>query len=1039
MSSISRISAALGTAHNEANVALASINFDFSLFRIEAPQEFQILGNVLSPSRRKEAEDGESHRTARRLGALFEDIFPDTPQLLKVYGARVSEISQSPSINPKGTREHGMFASRVGADGTSIWAAATSGTSALAVNLLACMLARLWSGPEATSLWSEIVTERRLEIEANCNSSQPKHVIAQMAAQQDITRTQLANWDASARAWLRSADEAKKREQTQLMLIVNNCNIPVNTSGNTYKSVIQSLRTALTTLNNLVAGMPQCLQDGAVLLGLSAWHLYPDLLVLGNAPAEVAFNDSLIDQGGVLTVGLNYHHDRPDEGVYWSLPLSHIRFYGDPVVHSRSAGIDGSRMTMQELQVVALGNAVLGWEEYENDPLAAAESILVLWECLIGIKGSKSNRFKKFLRDGSSWLHMLFNAARDLIESEGLARETLLKAFSLGQRRGAFLCHTATLGSFFNLCETNRLLSILTEDGGVFLFREFAKDLHLLPGQAVISIQHVVPKDEGGPLTYPEYATAVPISQKSSKRARNGKELQKDTHARMVAPIEMKAKRWEAIREGCYCIVSCPAENCSCNFWALDCSNKCHAKGITERVVPCIRTSKKGARAKVYSIDPTRFARFGQIESKGEKCYYWSAQSGCESIEERVWKNIDGKDPTAVLSLDNQFLTTKQHRGGKEFDTISLLIHGQTRSDYVKSRKRKLDIQLVKKVLLSGLVDSDAFINYFGSIGNHRSMTKYIRSLRVLASAVLVYKLLPSATIPVSICDNQIEQARWIPLEGQKKLHFESDNLMPYPLDRPSTFACIAMFESGSMNLDPKVLSEVMAMSSGNSIYVAAPLLCDPSEIPRHHEIRRIIGNVGRAGIAMLIQPQDPKVRRPDLDSWAIINHNTFDGELVNSFDKTSLHLSFTHFEMPINVEQLGAQDTDAFLMEALVSVHEQGKWVADINVLSSLQSNLIQRLELLPHCSHSGTAFPKPLTSIDIWDELIDQPNTTAIFRAHGNCNARLAAAAIAVQRGHRTYVCPPNVCWTCFSSSIKWTGSKSSLFKSRCIVLVC
>jgi hypothetical protein len=63
------------------------------------------------------------------------------------------------------------------------------------------------------------------------------------------------------------------------------------------------------------------------------------------------------------------------------------------------------------------------------------------------------------------------------------------------------------------------------------------------------------------------------------------------------------------------------------------------------------------------------------------------------------------------------------------------------------------------------------------------------------------------------------------------------------------------MFETGTVDLDPGFLKAVMAMSSGGSIFVAAAVLCDPYERPNSTEVRRIAGNVGRAGISMLSPP----------------------------------------------------------------------------------------------------------------------------------------------------------------------------------------
>lgn len=136
--------------------------FDFSLVKLEAPPEYAGLETSLSTLRRQEAQEGALHVTAWKLCALFRALAPAAPALIKAYGQRVSEISADPAINPKGTSKHGIFQIRVGADGTSIWAAATS--DALAVNLLSYMLARIWTGPEATSVWVELVQARKQEI-----------------------------------------------------------------------------------------------------------------------------------------------------------------------------------------------------------------------------------------------------------------------------------------------------------------------------------------------------------------------------------------------------------------------------------------------------------------------------------------------------------------------------------------------------------------------------------------------------------------------------------------------------------------------------------------------------------------------------------------------------------------------------------------------------------------------------------------------------------------------------------------------------------
>jgi hypothetical protein len=138
--SLGRVAASLVSGVNENTFALVNLNFDFALEKLEAPREFYGLGASLTKQRRSLAEEGTAHRTARRLGQLFEDIAPDTPHLIRAYGSRASEISQG-AAKSEASQHHGAFAESAGVDGTSIWAAATSGKAAISIHLLACMLA----------------------------------------------------------------------------------------------------------------------------------------------------------------------------------------------------------------------------------------------------------------------------------------------------------------------------------------------------------------------------------------------------------------------------------------------------------------------------------------------------------------------------------------------------------------------------------------------------------------------------------------------------------------------------------------------------------------------------------------------------------------------------------------------------------------------------------------------------------------------------------------------------------------------------------
>ncbi|KAF2686429.1 hypothetical protein K458DRAFT_441932 [Lentithecium fluviatile CBS 122367] len=365
MASISKFNSALLTVPNELTVAAANFNINFSLMKVEAPKEFHGLRDALSRIRRRDAEEGLPHITARTLGALFESVIPPIPHLTTAYGKRVSEISQHLEEASQHYLPTGLFADRAGPDGTSIWAAATSGQSAIAVHFLACMLARIWKPTEATSLWAELVERRKEQIHQAYNSSNATGASAIMAAQQIFSRDQFSSWDASARSWLQTADSVKCVQQTQLMLIINNIHMPVNANRDPYDGVLRAWTSALSAVERLVSGVPQRVQDGAILLAISSWHLYPDIQVLGDVIQDISQKDELT-AGSLLTISISAPSATRD-GIFWSLPLSRMRYYSPPVTVERHFALDTSRITMAEFQVVFLGAVVGRWARLCSD------------------------------------------------------------------------------------------------------------------------------------------------------------------------------------------------------------------------------------------------------------------------------------------------------------------------------------------------------------------------------------------------------------------------------------------------------------------------------------------------------------------------------------------------------------------------------------------------------------------------------------------------------------------------------------------------
>jgi hypothetical protein len=96
-----KLDASIFSAKNDNTLTLANANVDFALVKIEVPKHFEGLGKALSKQRLENAERGPQHRTARRLGALFEQVIPNVDTLAAAYGERVSEIATSSKLNLK--------------------------------------------------------------------------------------------------------------------------------------------------------------------------------------------------------------------------------------------------------------------------------------------------------------------------------------------------------------------------------------------------------------------------------------------------------------------------------------------------------------------------------------------------------------------------------------------------------------------------------------------------------------------------------------------------------------------------------------------------------------------------------------------------------------------------------------------------------------------------------------------------------------------------------------------------------------------------
>ena len=377
------------------------------------------------------------------------------------------------------------------------------------------MLARAWSSSEAIALWVELVAERKKDIIENSDPSQIHSMGARVAAQQDVSRADLAKWDASARAWLLSADEVKLRESIQFKLITKDCGMLVSSLGGTYESVIDVWTEAMSSLQRLILGVPQRISKGALLIGLSSWHIYPDMNIVGPT-THVRFRDPLVGTGGVVTIGLQSRFPETDNGVKWSLSLSHLRYYGEPVEVETITGANSQRISMIELHLVALGSLLGSWGMVATSTVAGAEFFVALRECLNIETDSR-------MEARSAWLHLLWDVSKSFLDlSPGVEKDNASSLIAYGRRRGQnFLSDPSkpTL-PMFGLADPLRLASLsigsysntdTDEESAILDLRFLAQQSGLACDQSVIRYRRN-PQNSAkcrGDVTW-EYATAVP-------------------------------------------------------------------------------------------------------------------------------------------------------------------------------------------------------------------------------------------------------------------------------------------------------------------------------------------------------------------------------------------------------------------------------------------------------------------------------------------------------------------------------------------------
>lgn len=923
------------------------------------------------------------------------------------------------------------------------------------------------------------------------------------------------------------------------MLVINNVALEVNSSNAVYDSVTQAWLSALRMTESLLQGIPQRVNDGGILLGLSSWHSYPPLFVVTSKPTSIDHGDKSVPSWRLLTIGLRARDDERNVGLSWLLPLAHLQYYSAPVRSSRHVSQANSNITVDQLSFVVLGSFISSWLTQGLTVEAIVDALLFIGD---EIFGTESGNVPSRETTPPPWLSRLITTAHTYTSTAGLAREIAIKLLHFGLRRGArFLSKDdGPTEPLFGLLSSNNILSYISNTEVKISFcralfqledtiRQFPSNSKFLIRYQARDIRHVE--------NCWEFADCPQQAAPSGKRTHDGvvkleKRVRWITHGGNVHISD------SCDGNACGCVVeSSDTSHCDCVKSGHGCSPACHPRGTECRFFErlphmfCAKPKHKDyeicqacevrnrASDFVKSGEDCGLVPFGHLKTYGDDTFCTFSVTLDYGSEEELYKYCygDPQDVAVFVRVDDHLRVFARQVGplALRFDDVKRMVrsglldlrgffdvldfnHPSTHMEPLYSGFHTEDspTEAVYKDWGSHTHNSDTIVaarNFLGGrhdseVGNLVAMSAtplpsqdssscvrsispdltptelerhsyvktrrtvcpslqhQVRAMTVVEAMHWLFSTMPGAVLSLSAFTSPLDTKRW-----SRGLLADPDMLKTRW--RASAFAYITMVESGGHDVDVTRMESVMALAVGDSIYVAAPLVQDPSFNFRRQPIKRILGNLGRPGVSLLVPPANPRTKEVDNDSWNLVNHTPWDGKFEDNFEHVSLHLAFTEFEMPVDIGARGMRDHEVVIVEAAVQVFEKQEWISDLDILAALD-NPFALFKQESHCHHPDSSCgqsddheqsPPPshtnLTSVDNWAEYVEMlPSQVAIFRASRNWQARIAAVAMAPRNGYFTWVWPSeNVrCRTCLSLAMRWGPHELGLSDKRQILVL-
>lgn len=235
------------------------------------------------------------------------------------------------------------------------------------------------------------------------------------------------------------------------MLLIANPNVPINIDRETlvYESVITAWTTALASVEKLVGGEPQAVNNGACLLAFCSWHLYPDVLITSRTSSEHHFNDPLVSAGGTLTLGLAPPGEGDTRAAFWSLSLAHLNFYGRPIRREAELDIQYEAMTFDQFVFVVFGALLWQWG-FQHQQVEQPARFFQSLRSAITRTNSNSNDPK----DPSNGLSILCKVSAQYLDALCDRKDPIHKLIALGSKKATKFAPDSTTRPTFTTLES---------------------------------------------------------------------------------------------------------------------------------------------------------------------------------------------------------------------------------------------------------------------------------------------------------------------------------------------------------------------------------------------------------------------------------------------------------------------------------------------------------------------------------------------------------------------------------------------------------